>query len=753
MVLLDRFRQWPKSHVYTNNEKHFSATSDEIQQEPTKLNEDNASEKSYDSSSSRVTKFTSTMIIAILTASLNYAMHGYNNSTTNGILASNNFLRHFPSIDVIDADPQQLFTHSRLQGLTVGLYQVGCAAGAILCCFFSDRFGRKPLIHAIGAINIIGVILQTSAHSLGHLMAGRIITGIGVGSGHATFPMYLAECVPSELRGVSVLVCASAANFGHFIGAVIQVAFYFVHHQAQWRVPIGLELLFAVPTFILPFWCPESPRLLLRKHQFEKACDSWSDLTCRPVDSNDVRQDLKRIESNMEASGATDKGRPRRLFYRIFLGLFIQSMSSLSGIDVVSFFSTQTIEKQLHFSHLKSLYFTMGLQGTQWLFSTIAIFLVDTLGRRKLVLGCSLSLTFAMAALSGLTWQGVATSPMLKAAIAFYYMVMGAFPMGFHLVPSLYVAELSPARYKHMLTANAIALHFLCGFMITMVTPIAFASIHSRYYFVFVATNLCAFVVVLFLFPETAGFELEDIEEMFKRKKYLAIGPNPLKPKHITIETKIREHESQKLLQSVNTLCNAVNQSTNVPPVQPLRRRPSTLDGRAKDISTKPKRWNFHRRRHPRHRATMLLDSSDDMPIIMRSCEMGPSAYDVQSMQSVQSVQSKASKASKASAQSDSIVYTNEHAKPVHRTIEPLDEQKLEAQLVELSRPTKGDQTVSTGVQLVQHDERGAHPLVTFELDDKAVKRKAKQEAARRRKELRQKYRSLPGAWGDLGSL
>lgn len=525
-----------------------------------------------------IPKFTHIMVAAIAAASVNYAMHGYNNLVTNGILASGAFLKQFPSIDTLHTTPETAFTHSRMQGLTVGVYQLGCALGAILCCFLSDHFGRKPLIHVIGFLNIVGVVLQTSAFNIGHLMAGRIITGIGVGAGHATFPLYLAECIPSELRGKSVLCCASASSAGNFIGAVMGVAFYFVHTTAQWRTPLGLELILSVLTFVLPFWCPESPRLLIRKRKFDAACYNYAKISGEKADSNHVRQEMKKLELAMEAAGDQSQEHPPRLKYRFLLAIFIQCMATLSGIDTITFFSTQTFERQLHFSQLSSRFFTMGLQGFQWIFSTLVIFLIDSFGRRKLVMGCSISMACAMASLCGLTWQG-ATESMFKGAILFYFIIMCVYPLGYNLVPSLIAAELSPATYRHKITAVAMSLHFCFGFMITMITPIAFESIHSRYYFVFLATNMSAFIIVMLLFPETKGFALEDIEQMFLNKKYLAIGPDPLKPRHISIEKEIIQKRNDILLQSIQSLSSARSNVENSTDMNNEQQQSTTLPG------------------------------------------------------------------------------------------------------------------------------------------------------------------------------
>lgn len=459
-----------------------------------------------------------TVWLIIATAAMTYTLHGFSNSVTNGIITNETFLRQFPEIDTVHTHGKVQDHNSTMQGVTIGLYQVGCALGSFVCYWLMDKIGRKRVIQLLGAMNCIGILLQVTAFSLTHLVIGRIVMGIGVGAGHATLPLYLAECVNSRIRGRAIIACAAAGNFGHFVGAAIEIGFYFVHDSAQWRAPIALELIWALASLLLPLSCPESPRFLLRKGKYEECIDSQSQLTGLRKDDPEVLEEVKALEEALHEAGADELSngkKPPRRFYRAGLALFIQIMSSMSGIDVVSFFSTQTFESQLHFSPLVSRYLTMGLQACQWLFSTISILLIDSMGRRPLLLSCAALMTIAMGFLFGLTVPS-ANKNMLQAAILFYFFTMCAYPVGYHLIPSMYTAEVSSGTMRHQICAISGCIHFLFDFAVTLITPVAFESIHSRYYLVYTATNAFTFVVVYFLFLETKGLELETIDEIFE---------------------------------------------------------------------------------------------------------------------------------------------------------------------------------------------------------------------------------------------
>jgi len=61
--------------------------------------------------------------------------------------------------------------------------------------------GRRYMIWLAMGLIIVGASLQTSAHTLAHLIVGRVITGLGTGIDSSTVPMYQSELSKREWRG------------------------------------------------------------------------------------------------------------------------------------------------------------------------------------------------------------------------------------------------------------------------------------------------------------------------------------------------------------------------------------------------------------------------------------------------------------------------------------------------------------------------------------------------------------------------
>jgi hypothetical protein len=53
-------------------------------------------------------------------------------------------------------------------------------------------------------------------------------------------------------------------TFGVACGQLIGYGFYFVKGQAQWRIPVGIQLIPAFIVFIFINFLPESPRWLIK---------------------------------------------------------------------------------------------------------------------------------------------------------------------------------------------------------------------------------------------------------------------------------------------------------------------------------------------------------------------------------------------------------------------------------------------------------------------------------------------------------
>jgi MFS family permease len=64
----------------------------------------------------------------------------------------------------------------------VAIYLVGCFLGALTCLKLGDKFGRIRTMIIGNIVNMCGSIIIVSSFSLGQLIAGRVVLGLGLGA-------------------------------------------------------------------------------------------------------------------------------------------------------------------------------------------------------------------------------------------------------------------------------------------------------------------------------------------------------------------------------------------------------------------------------------------------------------------------------------------------------------------------------------------------------------------------------------------
>ena len=119
-------------------------------------------------------------------------------------------------ISVINVMPQFHHTYPRLApdaaassfwtGFMTGMLELG----AFLGCFFfpklADTISRKWALSIVAGIFIVGAIMQTAAPDFAVLVAGRTITGVGVGTMALGAPLYISEIAPPQIRGALLVL-------------------------------------------------------------------------------------------------------------------------------------------------------------------------------------------------------------------------------------------------------------------------------------------------------------------------------------------------------------------------------------------------------------------------------------------------------------------------------------------------------------------------------------------------------------------
>lgn len=437
-----------------------------------------------------------------------------------GLLTLPAFEKHFPNT-VTEAGFQGQSNAATLQAFMVAIYELGCLAGALSNLRVGDKLGRRHTISLGGLIMIVGAILQTASVDYAMMLVARVVTGVGNGLLTSTVPAYQSECAKPHRRGQLVLFEGSLITFGIMISYWLNVGFYFVPTSATWRFPLAFQIVFAVIMIVTMYVgrLPESPRFLVANGQHEEAVAVLAALDGTSVYEPEVQEiyqgivDAVHLEegSGFKLSDLLHNGKSQN-FRRTLLGILAQCFQQISGINLITYYLTSVLTGMGLGPVMARV--ISGVNGTcYFLTSLIALWMIESLGRRPLMLWTALAQAGTMAILAGLyniTNEGNKAAQGISVLMLFLFNTW--FSLGWLGMTWLYPAEVTPLRIRAPANALSTASNWLFNFMVVMATAPMFNSIKWGTYAFFACCNaLIIFPVVYVFFPETKKYSLEEL--------------------------------------------------------------------------------------------------------------------------------------------------------------------------------------------------------------------------------------------------
>ncbi|MHA4845037.1 sugar porter family MFS transporter [Flavitalea antarctica] len=393
-------------------------------------------------------------------------------------------------------------------GWAVSSILVGCGLGAMFAGKLADLFGRRKVLFLCAflfAVTGIGVALS---ESLLVFVLFRIIGGLAVGAAAMVVPMYIAETVPAPLRGRMVALYQLAIVAGILMAYVVN---YLLTDSGVngWRWMFASQAFPAALFFFLLFVVPETPRWLIARGQQSKAYavlfKTGGEVYAR-----------KEIETISEYTYKDTKGNWKDLFLPAFrrvilMGILIAVFQQITGINAILYYAPE-IFKNTGVNTDTAAIQTIAIGVTMLLFTLIAIWLVDRIGRKKLLLaGCAVmavSLLVVAACFQFKFFDHYIVLFFLLAYIAGFSASLGA-------VTWVILSEIFPNRIRAMALSLATFLLWLADFAASFSFPVL-----NKWAGTATTLLLFAFFCGIYLFyiwfkiPETKGKSLEELESI-----------------------------------------------------------------------------------------------------------------------------------------------------------------------------------------------------------------------------------------------
>ncbi|KAH6682914.1 hexose transporter [Halenospora varia] len=454
--------------------------------------------------------------LLLLVPLLSSSVAGYDGSLMNGLQSLTQWKDYF-------GNPA-----GALLGLVNAAQSIGSVASLPLVGFFSDKFGRKPVLLVGIIMIIIATAIQSASVNLAMFVVSRFIVGFGGMFVVQPSPMLIAELAYPTHRGKYT----SAFWTMYYLGAILASWTTFGTQDYtstwSWRIPSILQAGFPIVQLIFWFWIPESPRWLIDQDRAPEATailtkyhagPEFEGTNTSPLVSREIAEIVHTIQleklSKNTGWGAliSTPGNRKRTLIAVCLGAFAQ----WNGIGVVSYYLTLVLDTVGITDSFNQTLINGLLQIFNFAAAFSAAILVDRLGRRTLFLWSGIGML-----VSYIVWTACsAVNTNTGSKPAGIVVVVCLFTFFFHYdiayTPLLmsYPTEIFP--YSLRSKGIAVELFAIYGSLViaAFVNPIGLENIGWRYYIVFCCFLVVFLVVTYLLFPETKGYSLEEIAVLF----------------------------------------------------------------------------------------------------------------------------------------------------------------------------------------------------------------------------------------------
>ncbi|MEO6874819.1 MAG: sugar porter family MFS transporter, partial [Opitutaceae bacterium] len=268
-----------------------------------------------------------------------------------------------------------------MEEIVVSSVLVGAVVGAVIGGALTGRYGRRGMIIVAGIIFTTSALGTAMAPTVAWLIAGRVVSGIAIGIASFISPMYIAELVPAKVRGSLVAVNMLAITTGIVVAYLVDYAFAASH---GWRYMFGLA---AIPSLglVIGMWrLPDSPRWLISKSQVAQARRVLERVRLAPA----VNPEVAEIQKSMEQQGSAGMKGLFQASVRmpLIVGVGLAIFQQITGINTVIYYAPTIFKFAGIAATGPAILAGAALTMVMWIFHVLAIFMLDRVGRRPLLL-------------------------------------------------------------------------------------------------------------------------------------------------------------------------------------------------------------------------------------------------------------------------------------------------------------------------------------------------------------------------------
>ncbi|KAK1776641.1 general substrate transporter [Copromyces sp. CBS 386.78] len=450
---------------------------------------------------------------------------GYDSGYISGVMG----MKYF--IEVIQG-PGATFLPTREKSLITSILSAGTFFGSLMGGDLADWVGRRPTIIFGCLVFIIGVALQTATQGLGLIVAGRLVAGFGVGFVSAIIILYMSEIAPRKVRGALVSGYQFCICLGLLLASCVDYGTQDRTDSGSYRIPIGLQIAWALILGTGIFLLPESPRFFVKKGKMDKAAVVLSRLRDQPLDSVYVRDELAEIIANHEFEmqvvpqgnyfqqwancfrGSIWQG--GSYLRRTILGTSLQMMQQWTGINFIFYFGTTFFQQlgTIDDPFLMSLVTTLVNVCS----TPVSFYTMEKLGRRTLLIWGAFGMLICEFIVAIVGTCKPDDTAAIKAMIAFICIYIFFFATTWGPGAWVVIGEVFPLPIRAKGVALSTASNWLWNCIIAVITPYMVdedkGNLGPKVFFIWGGLCSFCFLYAYLLVPETKGLTLEQVDQM-----------------------------------------------------------------------------------------------------------------------------------------------------------------------------------------------------------------------------------------------
>ncbi|KAJ5386912.1 hypothetical protein N7509_009453 [Penicillium cosmopolitanum] len=479
----------------------------------------------------KLPSFSNVYLISGLTT-IGGLIQGFDVSSMSAIIGTNQYKEYFHKPNAV------------LQGGITASMAGGSLLGSLVSSWTSDRFGRRDSLFIACIIWLIGSTLMCAVQNVPMLIVARIINGFSVGMLTSQGPILIAEISLPHQRGRLLSLQQWMITWGIMIMYFISYGASFMGNNGVFRLPWAIQMLPAILLlFCLPLM-PRSPRWLAAQDRWEEAVEVLARLhakgnTSDPIviaQTTEIREKIE-AENKYQSTSWMELFNSRNII-RVHCGIFTHVWSQLSGTNALMYYIVYIFQMA-------------GLSGNNTLVSASiqyiinvvmtlpALIFIDKLPRRQLFIFGALGMAVFQFTQAGImatyghyvpgglpgsptvTWK-VTNPKASKALIACSYLFIATYAPTWGPLGWAYPPEIIPLYIRSKAVSLSTFFNWGCNFALTFFTPPGFQNIQWKLYCIFGTFCLLAALHVFFLFQETCGKSLEEIDDVFNNQSIWA---------------------------------------------------------------------------------------------------------------------------------------------------------------------------------------------------------------------------------------